>query len=179
MKLIDSKGRLFGKVNILDLGAIAVIILVLIGIFVVPGPTGSVAQVGNSTPDTIEVNLLVRGLSIKNAPEFIKSLKDTNVSIIVRNEKAGALTIKSVEELPNYALANQPDGTVKAVLDPRPIVVYSTDMILTMDGKGQMTNDGAILANQKVKIGSVLELDGSNYNFRGSVIDVQKLDSNK
>ncbi len=175
MKLIDSKGRLFGKVNILDLGAIAVIILVLIGIFIVPGPTGSVAQVGNNTPDDIEVSLLVRGLNIKNPPEFIASLKDTKVDIIVRNETAGNLQIISVEELPNYMAANQPDGTVKAVLDPRPIVAYSTDMILLMNGKGQMTDDGAVLANQKVKIGSVLELDGKNYNFRGSVIDVNQL----
>lgn len=175
MKLIDSKGRLFGKVNILDLGAIAVIILVLIGIFVVPGPTGSVAQVGNSTSDDIEVSLLVRGLSVKNAPEFMKSLPDTSAKVIVRNEPAGNLKIQSVEQLPNYVAANQPDGTVKAILDPRPIVAYSTDMILQMNGKGQMTNDGAILANQKVKIGTSLELDGQTYNFRGSVIDVKKI----
>lgn len=179
MKLIDSKGRLFGKVNILDLGAIAVIILVLIGIFVVPGPTGSVAQVGNTSFDKLEVSLLVRGLNLKNASEFIESIKDSNVNVIVRNEKAGSLTIKSVEELPSYVAANQPDGTVKAVLDPRPIVAYNTDMILDMDAKGKMTKDGAILANQKVKIGTLLELDGSNYNFRGTVIDVHKLDTSK
>ena len=175
MKLIDGKGRLFGKVNILDLGSIAVIVLVLIGIFVVPGPTGSVAQVGNTNPDTIEVTLLVRGLNLKKPQEFVQGLNGTDVGVIVRNETAGNLKIKSAEELPNYTIANQPDGTVKAVLDPRPIVTYSTDMMLTMDGKGQMTDDGAVLANQKVKIGTVLELDASKYNFRGSVIHVEKL----
>ena len=175
MKLIDSKGRLFGKINILDLGAIAVIILVLIGIFVVPGPTGSVAQVGNNASDTIELNLLVRGLSVKNVPQFIESLKGNKVKVIVRNEPAGDLTVESIEELPNYVVANQPDGTVKAVLDPRPIVAYVNDMILQMNGKGQITDDGVILANQKVKIGTALELDASNYNFRGSVIDIVKV----
>ena len=174
MKLIDSKGRLFGKVNILDLGAIAVIVLVLIGIFVVPGPTGTVAQVGNSPSDDIQVSLLIRGLTVKNAPEFLQSLENSNVNVIVRNEPAGSLEIKSVTELPNYTVANQPDGSVKAVLDPRPIVAYLSDMILEMSGKGQMTEDGAILANQKVKIGTALELDGATYNFRGSVIDVKK-----
>lgn len=175
MKLIDSKGRLFGKVNILDLGAIAVIILVLIGIFIVPGPTGSVAQVGNANPDKIGLSLLVRGINLKYPQEFMTSLKDTNVKVIVRNEPAGNLNISQVTELPNYTLATLPDSTVTAVLDPRPIVSYSTDMILEMNSPGQWTDDGAILANQKVKIGTVLELDGSNYNFRGSVIDVQKI----
>ncbi|WP_330202514.1 DUF4330 domain-containing protein [Cyanobacterium sp. Dongsha4] len=173
MKIIDSKGRLFGKINILDLGAIAVIVLVLIGIFIVPGPKGSIAQVG-SGGDTIELNLLVRGLSVKNPQEFLGSLENSSVKIIVRNEPAGSLNIESVEELPNYVVATQPDGSVKSLPDPRPIVALSTDMILYMNGKGSMTNDGAILANQKVKIGTVLELDGSNYNFRGSVIDVRK-----
>ena len=173
MKLIDSKGRLFGKVNILDLGAIAVIVLVFIGIFVVPGPTGGIAQPNNPSDD-IQLSVLVRGLGVKNASEFMESLRSSSVKIIVRNEPAGTLEIQSVTELPNYTVANQPDGTVKAVLDPRPIVAYSNDMILEMLGKGQMTDDGAILANQKIKIGSGLELDGSTYNFRGSVIDVQK-----
>ncbi|MGI0480342.1 DUF4330 domain-containing protein [Geminocystis sp. CENA526] len=174
MKIIDSKGRLFGKVNILDLGAITVIVLVLIGIFIVPGPTGSIAQVGSGASDTIELNVLVRGLSVKNAPEFLNSLKDTTVKIIVRNEPSGTLNIESVEELPNYVIASQPDGSVIALPDPRPIVAFSTDMLMLTTGKGQMTNDGAVLANQKIKIGTVLELDGSNYNFRGSVIGVNK-----
>jgi len=33
MKILDSQGRLFGKVSILDLGAALVILLVLVGIF--------------------------------------------------------------------------------------------------------------------------------------------------
>jgi len=154
MKIIDSKGRLFGKVNILDLGAIAVIVLVLIVIFIVPGPKGSIAQVGSGAgSDTIELNLLVRGLSVKNPQEFLSALKNTSVNIIVRNEPAGRLNIESVEELPNYVIAPQPDGSVKSLPDPRPVVALSTDMIMYLNGKGSMTDDGAVLANQKIKIG--------------------------
>jgi Domain of unknown function (DUF4330) len=46
-------------------------------------------------------------------------------------------------------------------------------MILTLEGKAQITKTGAVFGNQKVKIGTLIELDGSNYNFRGSVIDVR------
>jgi hypothetical protein len=175
MAIIDAKGRLFGKVNLLDLGAIAVIVLVLIGIFIVPGPSGSVAQVGSSGGDKIELNLLVRGLSVQNPQALISEFNNkAEVNIIVRNEPAGKLTIESAEQLVNHVAVPQPDGSVKALPDPRPEVAFSTDLILTMLGNGQMTNDGAVLANQKVKIGTVLELDGSNYNFRGSVIDIDK-----
>lgn len=174
MKIIDSKGRLFGKVNILDLGAIAVIVLVLIGIFIIPGPQGSIAQVGNTATDTIELNLLVRGLSVKDPDSLLNEFNQkANINIIVRNEPAGQLTIDSATKLPNYVIVPQPDGSVKALPDPRP-ETFSIDMMLLMTGKGQMTKDGAILANQKIKIGTVLELDGTNYNFRGSVIGVNK-----
>lgn len=174
MKIIDSKGRLFGKVNILDLGAIAVILLVLIGIFIVPGPTGSIAQVGSGASDTIELNLIVRGLSVKQPDNLLAEFNQKpNINIIVRNEPAGTLTVESAERLQNYVIVPQPDGSVKALPDPRP-ETFSLDMMLLMAGKGQMTKDGAILANQKIKIGTVLELDGTNYNFRGSVIGVNK-----
>lgn len=175
MAIIDQKGRLFGKVNILDLGAIAVIVLVLIGIFVVPGPSGSIAQVGTTAEDKIEVDLLVRGLSVKNPEALISEFNNqAEVNIIVRNEPAGKLKIQSAEHLVNHVIVPQPDGTVKSLPDPRPEVEFSTDMILIMIGKGQITDDGIVLANQKVKIGTVFELDGKNYNFRGSVIDVHK-----
>ncbi|MEM7581704.1 MAG: DUF4330 domain-containing protein, partial [Cyanobacteria bacterium P01_A01_bin.80] len=36
MKIIDSKGRLFGKLSILDLAAAGVILLVVIGVFFFP-----------------------------------------------------------------------------------------------------------------------------------------------
>ncbi|MBE9222184.1 DUF4330 domain-containing protein [Cyanobacterium stanieri LEGE 03274] len=175
MKIIDGKGRLFGKLNILDLGAIAVILLVIIGIFIVPGATGSLAQVtgGNSSSEKVQVSLIVRGLNTRNSDETIAELNDnTEVNVIVRNEPAGKLLIESAQELPNYVAATQPDGSVIAQLDPRPIVKNSVDMILTMTGNGQTTNDGYVIANQKVKIGTVLELDNPRYNFRGTVIDV-------
>ena len=47
MAIVDSQGRLFGKVSILDIGAALIILMVLVGIFVVPGDSGSsIAQVG-------------------------------------------------------------------------------------------------------------------------------------
>jgi hypothetical protein len=174
MNIIDSKGRLFGKISILDLGAGLVILLVFIGIFIVPGPTGSIAQVGNASTEKIEIELLVRGLSVKDPQALIQEFNNkSKTNIIIRNQPSGQLTIESAQPLINTVAVPQPDGSVKALPDPRPEVAFSTDMILTMRGDGQMTDDGAVIANQKVKMGNVIELDGKNYNFRGSVINVQ------
>jgi hypothetical protein len=36
-----------------------------------------------------------------------------------------------------------------------------------------MTADGPVLGNQKLKIGTVIELEGYNYDFNSSVIDLR------
>ena len=62
MAILDSKGRLFGKISILDLGAALVIAFTIAGIFLVPGDSGSVAQIGADIKP-VEVDLMVRGLN--------------------------------------------------------------------------------------------------------------------
>ena len=83
MKILDSQGRLFGKVSILDLGAALVILLVLVGIFFFPGTSGSVAQVGVTTKP-IEVDLVVRGLNVRDLNSYsIKALKQAAKPILL------------------------------------------------------------------------------------------------
>ncbi|NES84173.1 MAG: DUF4330 domain-containing protein [Moorea sp. SIO2B7] len=172
MKILDSKGRLFGKLSILDLGAACVILLVIIGIFFFPGSTGSIAQVSSTKP--ISVDLLVRGLSVRDPEALLSEFEQqTKASIVIRNQPAGQIEIKSAKGLPRTVSVPQPDGSVKALPDPRPEVVFIKDMIITLTGKGQITENGAVLGNQKIKIGTVIELDGSDYNFKGSVMNVR------
>jgi hypothetical protein len=87
MKILDARGRLFGKVSILDLGAALVILLVVVGIFFFPGTSGSVAQVGAPTKP-VEVDLVVRGLNVLNPQQlFNQGLKaGGKTNIIIRNQ---------------------------------------------------------------------------------------------
>jgi Domain of unknown function (DUF4330) len=172
MKILDSQGRLFGKISILDLGAALVILLVVLGIFVFPGTSGSVAQIGTTTKP-IEVDVVVRGLSIRNPEELIKEFqtkKKTN--IIIRNQPYGQVNIKSVRELPRTLLIPQPDGTVKQLTDPRKDI-FSTDMLITLSGNARITDNGPVLGNSKIKVGTPVELEGFDYNFNSSVIDLR------
>ncbi|WP_066380622.1 MULTISPECIES: DUF4330 domain-containing protein [unclassified Anabaena] len=178
MAILDSKGRLFGKINILDLFAGLVILLVIVGIFVFPGTTGSVAQVGTKTVP-IEVDLVVRGLNVRDTQRLFDQgfEKGGKTNVIIRNQPYGQIGIKSVQILPRMLTVGQPDGTVKELPDPRSNN-FSTDMLLTLEGKAQVTDNGPVLGNSKVKIGMPFELEGFNYNFNASVIDI-RLDNKK
>ena len=173
MAILDSKGRLFGKINLLDLGALLVIVLVIFGIFVFPGTSGSVAQVGTKTVP-IEVDLVVRGLNVRDPQQlFDKGLKaNGKTNVIIRNQPHGEITIKSVKQLPRTVNVPQPDGTLKELPDPKSNN-FSTDMLLTLEGKAQITANGPVLGNSKVKIGMPFELEGFNYNFNATVIDLR------
>jgi hypothetical protein len=173
MKILDSKGRLFGKISVLDLGAALVIIMVVVGIVVLPGTSGKslVAQVQTKP---IEVAAIVRGLNVLNIQTLIDEFKtEKQTNIIIRNQPAGQVTILKVEELPRNLAIPQPDGSVKALPDPRPEVAFSNDLILTLGGKAEITPTGVVLGNQKIKVGTVLELEGKSYNFNASVINIQ------
>lgn len=167
MAILDSKGRLFGKVNLLDAGAVLIVLFVLAGIFLFPGPSGTLAQ----SDANVEVDVLVLGLKSKTSQALIKSGEKAN--FIVRNQPAGEVKIKKVESFPRTTAVPQPDGTVKALPDPRPEEQFSINMLVTLEGKGQMTANGPVFGGTKIKVGTPVELDGKLYNFKPSVVDIR------
>jgi hypothetical protein len=164
MAILDSKGRLFGKFNILDIGAALIILLVIFGIFLFPGTTGSIAQIGVIVKP-VEIDLLVRGLNVRDPQKLFEQglTKGGKTNVIIRNERHGSINVKSVRILPRTVLVTQPDGSLKEL----------PDMLVTLDGKAQITNNGPVLGPSKLKIGVPIELDGFNYNFNATVIDVR------
>ncbi|NET03007.1 MAG: DUF4330 domain-containing protein [Sphaerospermopsis sp. SIO1G2] len=173
MPILDSKGRLFGKINLLDLGAALVILMVIVGIFIFPGTSGSVAQVGTKTVP-IEVDLIVRGLNVRDPQRLFDQgfTKGGKTNVIIRNQPYGQIAIKSIQELERTISVPQPDGSVKEFSDPRSNN-FSTDFLLTLEGEAEVTDNGPVLGKSNVKIGVPFELDGFNYNFNASVIDVR------
>ena len=174
MKIIDSQGRLFGKVSILDLGATGVILLAVAGIFFFPG-TSVIPGVAQSNVKPIEVEVLVRGLSVGDFDALQAQFQENQeVSIVIRNQPAGTVEITDVEPLPRTTPVAQPDGTVKALPDPRPEVALIHDLILTVVSQAEVTNSGVILDGaKKVKIGTPIRLEGTTYDFNGTIITVR------
>ncbi|HLO47530.1 MAG TPA: DUF4330 domain-containing protein [Kamptonema sp.] len=170
MKILDSQGRLFSKLSILDVGAALIILLVVVGIFFFPGTSGSVAQVGVTTKP-VQVDVIALGLKGRNLQGLFKA--GDKVNLIIRNQPYGQVELTSVKTLARTVAAPQPDGSLKALPDPREEESFSRNMMFTLQGKGQITKDGPVLGNIKIKIGNTVELEGINYNFNASVIDVR------
>lgn len=172
MKLIDTKGRLLGKLNILDFGAGLILLLVFLSLFVFPN-TSVTKSIAQTATKPIEVDVIVKGLSVKDSNALFEQFKQEKANIVIRNQPAGEVDIIKTEPLPRNVLVPQPDGSVKALPDPRPESGYSVDMILTLAGQAQVTETGPVVGGQKVKVGTLIELEGTEYNFNTSTIAVR------
>jgi hypothetical protein len=172
MAILDRKGRLFGKISLLDLGAIAVILLALIGVFLVPGNSGySIAQLATTESRPVEVDIMLRGLSVLKPDQLLKEGEKTQISI--RNQQRGEIAIEKVTVLIPKIPVPKLDGTVSVVPDPRLSDSYVRDILVTMRANAQVTNDGVIFGGEKIKIGTTVDIEGPKYMIRGSTIDVR------
>ena len=174
MKIIDSKGRLFGKLSILDLAAAGVILLVIIGVFFFPGTPLTQSIIAQTKVKPVEVQVLVRGLGVSDLASLTEEFeREKQADIVVRNQPAGKVDIISSELLPRTTAVPQPDGTVKALPDPRPEIEMIRDMLLTLQGKAEVTDSGVVLdGSKKIKIGSSIQLQGDVYDFSGTIISI-------
>lgn len=174
MKIIDSKGRLFGKLSLLDLAAAAVILLVFIGVFFFPGTPLTKNLVAQTKQQPVEVKVLVRGLSVANFENLVKEFeREKKADIVIRNQPAGKVEIISTQTLPRTTPVPQPDGSVKALPDPRPEIKMIRDVVMNLKSNAEVTKSGVLLgSSKKVKIGSSIQLQGSIYDFSGTVIAI-------
>jgi hypothetical protein len=176
MAILDSQGRLFGKISVLDIGAALVILLAIFGIFFFPGTSGSVAQVGVETRP-VEVDVMFRGLTVRDPQALANDMTETGTTnVIIRNQPAGRADITDIQMLPRSVAVPQPDGSVISLDDPRPELDYTTDMIVTLTGDAQITDDGPVLSNNKIKIGTPLEIEGKTYRINTTVVGVRILE---
>jgi hypothetical protein len=176
MAILDAKGRLFGKISLLDIGAALVILMVLVGIFIFPGTGGSVAQVGGNTKP-VEVDVMVRGLTVSDPEGLFQTLKNSETTnVIIRNQPHGQVEIKDVIKLPRSQAVPQPDGTVKAFPDPRPELEYTIDMLITLADNALITENGPVVGNSPVKIGTQIQIEGDLYSFYTSTVGVRILE---
>jgi hypothetical protein len=172
MAILDQKGRLFGKLSIVDIGAIALISLALIGLFLVPSNSGtSIAQIVTAETKPVEVEMMVRGLTVVDPVNLIKAGEKPN--IIIRNQPRGQVTVKAVKILIPKIPVPKADGTVNVIPDPRLEETYARDFAITLSANAKVTNDGVVLESEKVKVGTPIEIESPKYIMRGSVMAVR------
>lgn len=115
--------------------------------------------------------MIVRGVSSRSLEPFQAGQK---ADLIIRNQPYGQVEVVRVENVSRTVPVVFPDGRVENLPDPEP---YRFDLVFTLRGRGQQTENGIVLGNNRVKVGVPLELETFGYNLRGTVMDVRLLQS--
>jgi hypothetical protein len=171
MPLLDARGKLFGKINVLD-GAIVLAALVgVVGVVAVKSGHTSIMHLVEKQGPT-QVTLMIRA-NIEDLSIFKKGDK---AFVTIRNVPYDKVEITTVEAHRTQIAVPTHDGTAFRVAND-PTTPYSSEVTLTLTGPGLETEDGITWGSQKLKVGVPIDIEGFKYRLRGSVLDVRMLDT--
>ena len=163
MLLIDNKGRLFGKFNILDLFIIVMIIVLGVGGFYKVRKV-NLTDVDIIKPKPVELKIIVMERE-KLGVDMIKEgdiLKEYDTGIVLGE-------IKNIEVNPASTEVATIDGEIKIAEIPD-----RYDLLITVDAKAMITENSIMSGNKELRIGNKLVLRTKTYALDSIVLAVNK-----
>ncbi|HWQ29596.1 MAG TPA: DUF4330 domain-containing protein [Negativicutes bacterium] len=157
MALMDKKGRLFGKINIVDLSIVLILLLLAGGVYYV--------FFGGSSKQVTATNKVVYEFEITNVnKDFVDAITDGDpIRDSVRGNELGTVTGKVErpatmlnEDLINgrYVIAKVPDAY---------------DVAITIEAQANITPANVIVGGAEVKVGKKFFIKGKGYANQGFV----------
>lgn len=160
MALIDKKGRLFGKINIVDMIIVLAILLLAGGVYFV--------FFGGSDKQVLETSKVVYDFEITNVnKDFVDAITPGDpIRDSVRGNELGTVTNKTSrnatmlnEDLINgrYIIADVPDAY---------------DVVITIEADANITPANIIVGGAEVKVGKKFFIKGKGYANQGFVTKI-------
>lgn len=164
-------GKIFGIVNIIDFSIVAIILLGLLGVFLVKSGrfVTSANVIQRQTP--IEFDVVIRGQKLSKDEPLLK--KGDNTFITIRNVPYTSLEIVKSARTPWQTVIPDPKNPSKALAVTDPTTSYTYNFLVTLKDDAVITQDGAVIGGNKIKIGLPVTLEGHNYRLMGVVSDVK------
>lgn len=158
--MIDNQGKLFGKINVIDL-----LIVVLILVFLIGGyyRLNKVNTMQNVNDEEATMVLLLEDVN-ESFTKIIK--KDDVVKDSVRGFPLGVITTVEINEH-------------KEILNENNTIVYKAipgkyDIEITLDVKGIFDGDGLLISSKRYFVGSETRIKSSLFVSDAFVLDIIK-----
>lgn len=157
MALADNKGRLFGRINIIDFVIILLIILIAVGgyVFFFGGSDKQVTDTGKVMYDFEITNVNKDFVDAITPGDPIRdSTRGNELGTVVSKVSRGATMLN--EDLINgkYIIAEVPDAY---------------DVVITIEANGNITPANVIVGGAEIKVGKKFFIKGKGYANQGFV----------
>jgi hypothetical protein len=160
MPWLDERGRLFGRVNIVDLMVLALVLIVAARL----GLKSRVFRAVNpSTVKPVEVVLVVE--DVRQATVDAMQEGET-----VLNTKSNAVLGKLVKKEVRPAQKEVQTADGRLVLAESP---FKKDVYLTVRGEGQVTSNVIILGGAEMRVGASVAVKGLKFSVNSTVLGVK------
>jgi len=161
MKIIDDKGRLFGKFNILDLGIILMILVL--------GLAGFYKLKANNVatfikPKPVDIRVIVRAREQT-------SLDEIKVGDILKEYDTGIVLgeIKSIDIKPAVIEVETVDGEIKLAEIPE-----RYDFYIDIDASATINENSIVSGNKELRIGNKLVLRTKTYALESYILEINE-----
>jgi len=176
-KFRNKNNKFLGKFNIIDCVIVGVIALLIISALIIKnGLFNPVHKIAKGAKQ-IEFTVVTRAYDVTSQDEIIK--KGDKTFITIRNVPYTKLEVHNVtkeamkEMYFNYDRPEIP-YLIKNVAYP-----HRYQYVIKLRDYAMITNDGAVLGGNKIKIGLPVDIEGFNYRLSGMVTDVKVLEELK
>lgn len=165
MAMLNNKGQLFGKVNIIDL------VIIIVVIMIIGGGIYKFSTLDNilSSDDLQEISLTMEIPEVRDG--LFKSIKEGDILYdSVRGSEFGKVESKSFKT--HKELVVNQEGIVKYTEIPG---LY--DIEIQVKSLSNITDNGIIIGTTPIYIGSSIRIRSSLYVFTSDVLDIKINDS--
>ena len=151
-------GKLFGKINIIDLLVIVFVVLGLLGIYLVKsGKFLTSSKVNLGTKD-VQFDVMMRGIKLSKDSNILKEGEQSFITI--RNVPYTKLTILKVIKTNWQTPMPNPKDLSQSIAATDPTTPYTFNFLVTLKDSAIITPDGPVIGGNKIKIGLPIELEG-------------------
>lgn len=159
------------KLRPFDYVIIAVIAVVIAAVgLILTGKNKKFSKSPVEETKNIEFQVMFKGVSLTDTQlPFVAGEKSF---ITIRNVPYTELEIVDVKYAPKKYILEVPNPQLPFVLIDDPTQPFQYDFIITLKDKAKITEDGAVVGGNKIKMGMPIVLEGFNYRFGGTVSNV-------
>jgi hypothetical protein len=174
MKILDEKGRLFGKINLVDLLIVLLVLLLIAAVcwrILGARTPGSVATQANVIQADEVVSVRFKVLVSGAEAEYIPALERyAEGASLVRDDNVSVGKIVGFEKYEVSSYQNE-DGTVVPVGEGE-----RYNVVFTVEYTGKMNTNTLIEGKQPLRVGAEYLLRTVFIEIKGTIMDVEILD---
>lgn len=162
MKLIDEKGKIFGKVNIIDLLIVLIILALVAGVgYKMFFQNNNGVSEQPTEMSEADITFLIKGC----LPEAQDALKEGDKLIINNAITDAEITEIDVQENKTTAVTDQGE----MIVTQNPLAI---DITITVKANVQVSNAGVTLADETMKVNSDFEIETKEFFGNAKIIKV-------